>query len=158
MTITAVGNAANGNGFFQGQDIPSTGVGSGIIYDPITMAPNATIAEVREVMARNQISGVPIVEVPPVRHRQAGRMTPADVVGVRLALGSEVVEPHLRLPVVVRQRGLGRVRAGKRAAGPLHVTPPPHKPNIRGVIEPHCRGHRAAQEPAPPAIQLKPLI
>ncbi len=34
VTITTVGNAANGNGFFQGQDIPSTGVGSGIIYDP----------------------------------------------------------------------------------------------------------------------------
>jgi len=35
---------------------------SGIIYDPITMAPDATIAEVRDVMARNHISGVPIVE------------------------------------------------------------------------------------------------
>jgi len=34
---------------------------SGIIYDPITMEPDATIAEVREVMDRNQISGVPIV-------------------------------------------------------------------------------------------------
>jgi serine protease Do len=33
VTITAVGSAADGNGFFQGQDIPSTGVGSGIIYD-----------------------------------------------------------------------------------------------------------------------------
>ncbi|MEN8148734.1 MAG: IMP dehydrogenase [Planctomycetota bacterium] len=35
---------------------------SGIIYDPITMTPDATIAEVRDVMARNHISGVPIVE------------------------------------------------------------------------------------------------
>jgi len=34
---------------------------SGIIYDPITMKPDATIAQVRDVMARNQISGVPIV-------------------------------------------------------------------------------------------------
>ncbi len=34
VTITTLGNAADGNGFFQGQDIPSTGVGSGIIYDP----------------------------------------------------------------------------------------------------------------------------
>jgi IMP dehydrogenase len=35
---------------------------SGIIYDQITMAPDATIAEVREVMAKNSISGVPIVD------------------------------------------------------------------------------------------------
>ena len=35
---------------------------SGVIYDPITMTPDATIAEVREVMLRTSISGVPIVE------------------------------------------------------------------------------------------------
>jgi IMP dehydrogenase len=34
---------------------------SGIIYDPITMPPDSTIAEVREVMQQNRISGVPIV-------------------------------------------------------------------------------------------------
>lgn len=34
---------------------------SGIIYDPITMSPDATIAQVREVMKANSISGVPIV-------------------------------------------------------------------------------------------------
>jgi IMP dehydrogenase len=35
---------------------------SGIIYDPITLGPDVTIAEVREVMAENNISGVPIIE------------------------------------------------------------------------------------------------
>jgi IMP dehydrogenase len=35
---------------------------SGIIYDPITMHPDSTIEEVREVMRQNRISGVPIVE------------------------------------------------------------------------------------------------
>jgi IMP dehydrogenase len=34
---------------------------SGIIYDPITMPPDATISQVREVMEANRISGVPIV-------------------------------------------------------------------------------------------------
>ncbi len=35
---------------------------SGIIHDPITMPPDSTIAEVREVMNQHRISGVPIVE------------------------------------------------------------------------------------------------
>jgi IMP dehydrogenase len=35
---------------------------SGIIFDPITMRPDATIDEVRSVMDRHHISGVPIVE------------------------------------------------------------------------------------------------
>jgi IMP dehydrogenase len=35
---------------------------SGIIYDPITLGPDVTIGEVREVMRANSISGVPIVE------------------------------------------------------------------------------------------------
>ena len=34
VTIITTGSASDGNGFFQGQDIPATGVGSGIIYDP----------------------------------------------------------------------------------------------------------------------------
>jgi S1-C subfamily serine protease len=34
VTIVTTGNAGDLNGFFQGQDIPTTGVGSGIIYDP----------------------------------------------------------------------------------------------------------------------------
>jgi S1-C subfamily serine protease len=34
VTIVTTGNAGDLNGFFQGQDIPATGVGSGIIYDP----------------------------------------------------------------------------------------------------------------------------
>ncbi|MCU0505820.1 MAG: trypsin-like peptidase domain-containing protein [Chloroflexi bacterium] len=33
VTIVTTGNAGDLNGFFQGQDIPATGVGSGIIYD-----------------------------------------------------------------------------------------------------------------------------
>jgi S1-C subfamily serine protease len=33
VTIVTTGNAGDLNGFFQGQDIPTTGVGSGIIYD-----------------------------------------------------------------------------------------------------------------------------
>jgi serine protease Do len=33
VTIVTEGQASNGNGFFQGQDIPATGVGSGVIYD-----------------------------------------------------------------------------------------------------------------------------
>ena len=33
VTIITTGNAGDVNGFFQGQDIPATGVGSGIIYD-----------------------------------------------------------------------------------------------------------------------------
>jgi IMP dehydrogenase len=35
---------------------------SGIIYDPITLGPDVTIAEVREVMRAHSISGVPILE------------------------------------------------------------------------------------------------
>jgi len=33
VTIVTQGQASNGNGFFQGQDIPATGVGSGVLYD-----------------------------------------------------------------------------------------------------------------------------
>ena len=33
VTITTQGQASNGNGFFQGQNIPATGVGSGVLYD-----------------------------------------------------------------------------------------------------------------------------
>ena len=33
VTIITQGQAGTGNGFFQGQDIPTTGVGSGVIYD-----------------------------------------------------------------------------------------------------------------------------
>jgi len=35
---------------------------SGIIYDPVTLGPDVTIADVREVMQRHNISGVPIIE------------------------------------------------------------------------------------------------
>ncbi len=35
---------------------------SGIIYDPVTLGPDVTIAEVREVMQSHSISGVPILE------------------------------------------------------------------------------------------------
>ncbi len=48
---------------------------SGIIFDPITMPPDATIDEVREVMERHHISGVPIVE----GERLAGILTNRDL-------------------------------------------------------------------------------
>jgi IMP dehydrogenase len=35
---------------------------NGVILDPVTLAPNATIREAREIMTRHNISGLPIVE------------------------------------------------------------------------------------------------
>jgi len=49
----------------------------------------------------------PVVEMPAVGHRQTRRVTQAHVVAVRIPLGGEVVEPHLRPPVVVGERHFG---------------------------------------------------
>ncbi|MDZ7589080.1 MAG: IMP dehydrogenase, partial [Parasphingorhabdus sp.] len=35
---------------------------SGMVVNPITITPNATLAEAKEVMAANRISGIPVVE------------------------------------------------------------------------------------------------
>ena len=44
-----------------------------------------------------------VVEVPTRRHRETFGVSFAHVVGVRIALGGEVVEPDLRAAVVIRQ-------------------------------------------------------
>ena len=42
---------------------------SGMVVNPITIAPDATLAEAQAIMADNAISGIPVVEA----ERQAGR-------------------------------------------------------------------------------------
>ena len=49
---------------------------SGMVVNPITIAPNATLAEARAIMADNAISGIPVVEA---SGRLAGILTNRDV-------------------------------------------------------------------------------
>ena len=57
-----------------------------------------------------------VVEPPAARHRQARRVQLAQVVGVRVALGGQLVEPHGRAGVLVRQGDRGALGApGSRA-------------------------------------------
>ena len=53
------------------------------------------------------VDAAAIVEHPAVRDRQPGRMAHAQVVGVRVTLGEQFVEPDVRPAVVVRERHRG---------------------------------------------------
>ncbi len=47
---------------------------SGMIVDPITLGPDATLADAEAIMSRYHISGVPIIERPAVPGAEAGRL------------------------------------------------------------------------------------
>ncbi len=50
---------------------------SGLVVNPITLGPDATLADALALMARHQISGIPVVEEP--NHRLVGILTNRDV-------------------------------------------------------------------------------
>src|SRR6516164_6239591 len=49
---------------------------NGIIFDPVTLPPDATVAKAREIMARHNVSGLPITEA---SGRLAGILTRRDL-------------------------------------------------------------------------------
>src|SRR5437762_7307415 len=46
---------------------------SGMVVNPVTIGPNATLAEALELMARYSISGIPVVENPRSEERRVGK-------------------------------------------------------------------------------------
>ena len=74
---------------------------SGMVVNPITMAPTGTLAEARALMAQHKISGIPIVEA---SGRLAGILTNRDV---RFA-----ERPDQRVSELMTHENLATVRAG----------------------------------------------
>src|SRR5262245_16759724 len=65
---------------------------NGVIVDPVTLAPTATMAQAREIMARQNISGLPIVEgetVVGILTRRDGRFQTSDDTPVASVMTSE---------------------------------------------------------------------
>src|SRR4029079_7698554 len=87
------------------------GIGSQIT--PASAATAAVLArsagESRGGREHEHAPAATVLETPSVRHRQPGRVTFTEVVIVRVATGGEILEPDDRAPVLVRQRGRGRL-------------------------------------------------
>ncbi|OUJ07410.1 IMP dehydrogenase [Acetobacter malorum] len=75
---------------------------SGMVVNPVTVGPDQTLAEVREIMQRNGISGLPVVE--PDTQKLIGIITNRDV---RFA-----VDPNQRVSELMTHDGLVTVRDG----------------------------------------------
>ena len=54
---------------------------NGVILDPVTLPPNATLAEARRIMRDFNVSGIPIVDAPPRLPDDAGESQPAAACG-----------------------------------------------------------------------------
>ena len=69
-----------------------------------------------------------ILEIPAMGYRQAPSVTRAQIVGVRITFGCEVIEPRPRTGVVIGQRDHCALCASRSRTLPLHV-----KNVLRGV-------------------------
>ena len=77
---------------------------SGMISDPVTLPPTATLAEAEAIMARFHISGLPVVD--PVTRKLVGILTNRDI------RFTEAADMHLPVSQLMTHEGLITARAG----------------------------------------------
>jgi IMP dehydrogenase len=97
---------------------------SGMIVDPVTVSPDARVADALEVMARYRISGVPVT----VGRKLVGILTNRDLrfeTRTTLAVGCVAVENTIvdrQRRAEIRQRDLASLRSDRRSAVALRLS------------------------------------
>src|SRR5258706_6849967 len=80
----------------------------------------ASAGEARRGREHQHAATAAVLEPPPVRHRKTCCVAFAEVVVVGVAAGGEVIEPHDRPTVLVRQRRRRWLRASRTRTLPVH--------------------------------------